>query len=53
MDINGRTIKTIEKGTQNAGNYLLELNAGDMNEGIYFMQMKSGDKVSTRKFIVR
>lgn len=53
MDINGRTIKTIEKGTQDAGNYLLELNAGDMNEGIYFMQMKSGDKVSTRKFIVR
>ncbi len=53
LDINGRIVKTIEKGTQDAGNYRLELNAGDMNEGIYFMQMNSGDKVSTRKFIVR
>jgi hypothetical protein len=53
MDINGRTVKMIEKGTQDAGNYRLELNAGDMNEGIYFMQMKSGNNVCTRKFIVR
>lgn len=47
VDINGKTIKTIESNTQkSAGDYKTNLNLENLNPGIYLLQISSQDKGS-------
>ena len=51
-DIAGRTVKTINQGTQTAGNYALDLNLSDLTSGTYFYTLKTENSQATKKLII-
>ena len=51
-DISGQTIKTLNNGYLNAGEYKLEWNAENHNSGIYFYRLEAGNTIITRKMIL-
>lgn len=52
LDLNGKEIKRIDKGTMTPGNYNLQISSEKLNNGIYFLQMKSDNHTLTRKMII-
>jgi len=52
LDLTGKQIQVINKGTKSTGNYKLEVSSNKMNNGIYFLQMKTDQSTVTRKMIV-
>lgn len=51
-DITGRTVKTINQGTQTAGNYALDLDLSDLTSGTYFYTLKTENSQATKKLII-
>ncbi len=51
-DITGRTVRTINQGTQTSGSYSLELNLTDLTSGTYFYTLKTENSQTTKKLII-
>lgn len=51
-DITGRTVKTINQGTQTAGNYAFDLDLSDLTSGTYFYTLKTENSQATKKLII-
>jgi hypothetical protein len=48
----GQTIKVIENGYKNAGNYSIEFNASDIPSGVYFYRLEAGQFSQVKKMIL-
>jgi hypothetical protein len=48
----GVTVKVIETGFKNAGNYSVNLNASDLKSGIYFYQLETGKYKQIKKMVL-
>jgi hypothetical protein len=51
-DILGRNLETIDKGTQDAGEYQIIWNAQDQPSGLYFYRIHAGDLTLTNKMVL-
>ncbi|MBI3134918.1 MAG: T9SS type A sorting domain-containing protein [Bacteroidetes bacterium] len=51
-DVTGKVVKTVNQGTQDAGNYTLTVDGSDMAEGVYFYTFTIGDNKVTKQMIV-
>ena len=52
-DVTGKVVRTINKGTQTAGSYQIELNGNDFAQGVYFYTFKIGDRTVTKRMTVK
>ena len=52
LDLNGKEIRRIDRGTEAAGKYNLQISSEKLNSGIYFLQMQSDNHTITRKMII-
>lgn len=52
-DASGKIVKTINRGTQNAGAYQIEIDGNEFAQGIYFYTFKIGDKELTKRMIAK
>ena len=52
QDIEGRVIRTLVDGYQNAGLHEVPLNLVDISSGTYFYTLKTADQTATKKIIV-
>jgi uncharacterized protein (TIGR02145 family) len=48
----GQTIKILENGYKNAGNYSVNFNAADLPSGIYFYKLEAGQFTQIKKMMV-
>ena len=48
----GQTIKVLENGFKNAGNYSVNLNAGELPSGIYFYRLEAGQFSQAKKMML-
>jgi hypothetical protein len=48
----GQTIKVLENGYKNAGNYSINFNASDLPSGIYFYKLEAGQFTQVKKMIL-
>jgi hypothetical protein len=48
----GQTIKVLESGYKNAGNYSINFNASDLPSGIYFYKLEAGKYTQIKKMIL-
>ena len=48
----GQTIKTLESGYKNAGNYSINFNASALPSGIYFYRLEAGQFSQIKKMIL-
>ncbi|MCB8998943.1 MAG: T9SS type A sorting domain-containing protein [Bacteroidales bacterium] len=53
LDMSGREIMKIEKGTMAPGKYNLGIDSDKLSNGLYYLQMKSGSGTETRKMIIQ
>jgi hypothetical protein len=51
-DITGRIIKTINQGTQNKGNFTLDIDLTSFCSGTYFCTLKTATEKATEKLII-
>jgi hypothetical protein len=51
-DIAGRTVKTLNQGTQAKGNYSVDLDLSNLTSGTYFYTLKTATTQATEKLIV-
>ncbi len=51
-DITGRTVQTINQGTQTKGNYSVDVDLSDLTSGTYFYTLKTPTAQATDKLIV-
>ncbi len=51
-DITGRTVKTINQGTQAKGNYAVDVDLSNLTSGTYFYTLKTPTATATDKLIV-
>ncbi len=51
-DVSGKTVRTINNGSQNAGTYTLTIDAADFAEGVYFYTFTIGEKQVTKRMVV-
>lgn len=51
-DLSGKVVKTIQNGTQQAGQYTIEIDANDFAEGIYFYTFTVGSKKVTKRMVI-
>ena len=52
-DINGREVKTIVNGLQDAGSFDTDLDVSDLSPGLYIIRMQQGDQTLTRKLTIQ
>jgi len=52
VDVTGKLVKTMNLGSQGAGNHQIQLNASEFNKGIYFYTLTTGDVRMTKKMVV-
>lgn len=52
-DINGREVKTIVNGLQDAGSFDTDLDVSDLSPGLYILRMQQGDQTLTRKLTIQ
>jgi len=52
LDLTGKEIQVIDKGTKAPGEFNLDISSQKLNNGIYFLQMKTDQSTITRKMIV-
>ncbi|MCH2234928.1 MAG: T9SS type A sorting domain-containing protein [Crocinitomicaceae bacterium] len=52
VDITGKVVKTINKGTQTAGDYQIILDANDFAEGSYFYTFTVGTQKVTKRMVI-
>ncbi|MDR3610344.1 MAG: T9SS type A sorting domain-containing protein [Ignavibacteriaceae bacterium] len=48
----GQTVKVLENGFKNAGNYSVNFNAADLPSGIYFYKLEAGQFAQVKKMMV-
>jgi hypothetical protein len=48
----GQTVKVLENGYKNAGNYTVNFNAGDVPSGIYFYRLEAGQFSQVKKMML-
>jgi photosystem II stability/assembly factor-like uncharacterized protein len=48
----GQTVKILEHGYKNAGNYSVNFNAHDLPSGIYFYRLEAGEFMQVRKMML-
>jgi hypothetical protein len=48
----GQTVRVLENGFKNAGNYSLTFNAAELPSGIYFYKLEAGQFSQTKKMIL-
>jgi hypothetical protein len=48
----GQTVKILENGFKNAGNYSINFNASDLPSGIYFYKLEAGQFTQIKKMIL-
>ncbi len=53
FDYMGKEIKSINKGKQNIGTQLLQINVADVAAGFYFLRMQVDNKAETVKLIIK
>ncbi|NVN94399.1 MAG: T9SS type A sorting domain-containing protein [Bacteroidetes bacterium] len=51
-DITGRTVKTLDQGTQTKGNYTVDLDLSNLTSGTYFYTLKTATSQATDKLII-
>lgn len=52
VDMTGKTVMNIDKGTQAAGQHRIDLDATNFAEGVYFYTFTVGDKKVTKKMVI-
>lgn len=52
MDVTGKVIKTITNGTQQAGVYIVAVDANDYAEGVYFYTFTIGTEKVTKRMVI-
>jgi hypothetical protein len=52
IDVTGKLVKSINSGTQAAGNYSVQIDANDFAEGIYFYTFTVGSEKVTKRMVV-
>ena len=48
----GNEVETLENGTMEAGNYIVDFNASSLSSGVYFYKLTAGDFTSTKKMLL-
>jgi hypothetical protein len=48
----GQTVKILENGFKNAGNYSVTFNAADIPSGIYFYKLEAGQFSQVKKMML-
>ena len=52
VDLTGKTVKTVNPGTQAAGTYTISVDANDLAEGTYLYTFTVNDKTYTKQMVV-
>lgn len=48
----GQTVKVLDNGFKNAGNYTVNFNAAELPSGIYFYKLEAGEFIQVKKMMV-
>lgn len=51
VDITGKTVYTVNNGTQTAGSHELSFNAASFSNGVYYVKISTDEATATKKFI--
>jgi len=51
-DILGNQVETLENGTLEAGNYIIDFNASSLSSGVYFYKLTAGNFTDTKKLLL-
>jgi len=53
FDYMGKEVKSINKGKQNIGTQIIQMNVSDISAGFYFLRMQINNRVETVKLIIK